>query len=133
MQNEINEVKIKLALSLNECANEPLLRDKLIDLIGNENIDLLKRLNNRRTHHSYSNLSRHQPNQGSSAEGLSKSDKRALFQGKVFSSHDIVALTSYIFAIKKDMLQQKESLFEQFNSYDNQKDAMMAKEKEVFI
>lgn len=80
MQNEINEMRVKLALSLNECANEPLLRDKLIKLIGQDNVDLLKRLNHRRIHQSNTSL-RSQPNQGSSIEVLSKADKRALFQG----------------------------------------------------
>jgi hypothetical protein len=43
-------MKVKLAFSLNECANEPLLREKIIELIGIDNIDLLKRLNYRRIH-----------------------------------------------------------------------------------
>ena len=131
MQIEINEVKSRTAYLLTECAKEPLLKDKVLSLIGHEAVDVLKRLNIR----TKIVTGRHQqPSQTKMhLDGISKPERRALLNGGLFTSGEIVQLYQHIGSLHKSMDQQKESLFEQFHAYDAQKDEMMAQQKAVYM
>jgi hypothetical protein len=45
MLDEIAEVKTMTASVLHECANEPLLKEKMAELMDPNSVDVLKKLN----------------------------------------------------------------------------------------
>lgn len=81
-------MKAKTAGVLHDCSVEPLLKPKFQELFDAETIDAFKRMSVRQ---KIAAPGRHQPTQNRMAvDGISKAERKALYNGTMFNSYEIV-------------------------------------------
>jgi len=98
LMNEITDVKARTAGLLHDCSVEPLLKPKLQELFDDETIDAFKRMSVKM---KIPAPGRHQPTQNRMAvDGISKAERKALYNGKMFSSYEIVQLYTYMCSMR---------------------------------
>ena len=118
MIEEILDVKKKTAQSLYDCVEDPLIRDKIQDMMAPNRLKLLKRASSR-------GGSFHRRTVGP----VPKSDQTHLLKNHFFDSSDVVAITGEISTQLKSLAIDKQQTFELYQENETVKEKMMEEDK----
>ena len=121
MIEEILDVKKKTAQSLFDCAEDPMIKDKIRVVMHPNRLKNLKRASSR-------GGSFHRRTMGP----VPKSDKDQLLKNQFFDSHDVVAITDEIQCQLKNIAIDKKQTFELYQENETVKEKMMEEDKAIY-